>query len=274
MAGGDGRLHLLSMMNHDAGPLDGLLWAGGDGLALAHFGTRGGFYRPEIRNEAPSFAIVDTRRGLVLGSLPFAAIETLKSRPPGSPYYAFVRDGVATVLPDGRVRALLSVGQWVVWTQGEAPRFLPDPYVAEAHNRLAISADGSRLLVGRLLRTDGGMCERLRGCTSGKPIEGVLAALHDLSDGRMLWSIRATVTNDDEFPTPAISPDGRYAIVGLVPTDTAPVIALVAMDDGKIVQTLPAPGGIYTMGFARGGRTVWTHAYGMTALYDLRSEPQ
>jgi hypothetical protein len=44
------------------------------------------------------------------------------------------------------------------------------------------------------------------------------------------------------------------------------------LDDGKIVQMLPAPGGKYAIGFARGGRTVWTHAYGLTALYDVRAD--
>jgi hypothetical protein len=42
------------------------------------------------------------------------------------------------------------------------------------------------------------------------------------------------------------------------------------MQDGKILQTLPAPSGPYAVGFARGGRTVWTHSYGLTVLYELR----
>jgi hypothetical protein len=146
---------------------------------------------------------------------------------------------------------------------------LPDPYASDYHNRMAIAPDGSRVLIGRLLRTDGGMCSRIGGCRPGTPVEGVLAALHDLETGQPLWSIRATVTNDYVFPTPAISPDGRYALVGLVPDGAAPLIALIALADGRTVQTVPAPGGDYAMGFARGGSTVWTHAYGVTALYDL-----
>jgi hypothetical protein len=35
------------------------------------------------------------------------------------------------------------------------------------------------------------------------------------------------------------------------------------------VQTIPAPAGGYAMGFARGGRTVWTQGYSVTALYDF-----
>jgi hypothetical protein len=261
---------LLPPVRHDAGPLDGLLWADHDGLAIAQFGTRGEYYRPEHEDKNPLFAIVDAPRGLVRDTLRFSDIDILKDRnrsPPG----VFVRDAVATKLPDGKVRALLSVGRWVVWTEGETPRILPDPYVDEFHNRMAISPDGSRVLIGHLLRTNGGMCGRTGGCKLGQPVEGVLVDLRDLATGQMLWSIRATVADDYEFPTPAISPDARYALVGLVPQNNLPLIALISLEDGKIVQTLPAPGGEYAIGFARGGRTVWTHAYGVTALYDVRA---
>lgn len=43
----DGRVRPLPALRHPAGPLDGLQWVGGKGLALALFGARGGFYRPE-----------------------------------------------------------------------------------------------------------------------------------------------------------------------------------------------------------------------------------
>jgi hypothetical protein len=221
----------------------------------------------------------------VLESLPFNAIETLRGRRRGAAAYVLVRDAAATTLPDGRVRAFLSVGQWVTWTQGELPRAVPDPYPGEFHSRMALSPDGSSVLVARLFRTSGGYCIEPRGCYPGTPVEGVLAALHDLATGRELWAIRATAVNDHEFPMPAISPDGRYALIGLMPrppsaemaqisSATHASIALIAMDDGSIVQTFPAPGGDYAMGFVRGGRAVWAHAYGLTALYDLRAEGQ
>jgi WD40 repeat protein len=264
-----GSLGPLPELRHDAGPLDALLWTGGDGLAVAQFGTRGGSYQPEHDDPTPTFAIVDAQRGRVLDSLPFDAIESLRARRRGAASWAHVRNATATVLRDGKVRVLLSVGQWVLWTQGEAPRTIPDAYAGERFIRMALSPDGSRVLAGRLLRTAGGICRSLQGCSPGDPVEGVLAALHDLDTGRALWSIRATATRDHEFPAPAISEDGRYALVGLMPRDDSVQIALIAMNDGRIVQTLPAPGGAYTMGFARGGRTVWTHAYGVTALYNL-----
>jgi hypothetical protein len=75
-----GEIEPLPELHHAAGPLDALLWAGGDGLAVAQFGTRGGFYRPEHDDPNPTFAIVDARRGIVLDTLPFDAIEPLRGR--------------------------------------------------------------------------------------------------------------------------------------------------------------------------------------------------
>jgi hypothetical protein len=259
----DGRLQPLPPLQHAAGPLDALLWADGDGLAVGQFGTRGEFYRPRRDDPNPAFAIVDAARGRVLDTLPFAAVEPLRERSRGAPPHVLVRNAAATTLPDGRVRALLSVGQWVVWTQGEAPRTMPDPYADEIGLRMVLSPDGSRVLVGRLLRTEGSVCHRANyDCGPGRAVEGILAAVHDLGTGRALWTIRATATADYEFPTPAIGQNGLYALVGLMPTDAHPFI-------GKIVQIFPSPGGDYAMGFVRGGRSVWTHAYGLTALYDL-----
>jgi hypothetical protein len=239
-------------------------------------GTFATFSADSLRSP-PAFAwATNSRRGLVLDTLPFDAIGSLRGRPRGAAADARVNNAAAATLQDGRLRVLLSVGSWVVWTQGEAPRVLPDLYPGEWHSRMVLSRDGSRVLVGRLLRTEGGMCGRMGGCTPGRPVEGILAALHDLTTGQALWTIRATAVDDYEFPTPAISQDGRYALVGLMPQRTNPQIALVSMDDGTVVQTFPVPGGIYVtgsyaMGFVRGGRAVWTSALGLTALYELAS---
>ena len=56
-----------------------------------------------------------------------------------------------TVLPDGRVRLLFrAVREWIVWTQGQRPVVLPDPYGLEVPpSRLVLSPDGSRLLIGQ-----------------------------------------------------------------------------------------------------------------------------
>jgi hypothetical protein len=64
--GENGTFQALPELRHDSGPLDALLWVGSEGLAAAQFGTRGGFYRPGHDDLAPTFALVDARRGLVL----------------------------------------------------------------------------------------------------------------------------------------------------------------------------------------------------------------
>ena len=274
----DGSILTLPPLQHEAGPLDGLLWADGDGLAVAQFGTRGGYYRPEHADPNPSFAIVDAQRGLVRDTLAFSAIEALKDRAKGSPHAA-IKDAAATRLPDGKVRTLLNVGRWVVWTEGQVPVTITDPYADDvySHSHIVMSPDGSRVLVARFFGPMEMICERRPrpDCgTRGPPVEGVLAAMHDLEDGRLLWSIRATVSYRYEGPAPAISPDGRFALIELPPEGARPLIALVALEDGKIVQTIPAPSGYFGMGFARAGQSVWTHAHGLTALYDIQSHRQ
>ncbi|ANW04305.1 PD40 domain-containing protein [Bradyrhizobium icense] len=274
----DGSILTLPPLQHEAGPLDGLLWAGGDGLAVAQFGTRGGYYRPEHPDPNPSFAIVDAQRGLVRDTLAFSAIEALKDRAKGSPHAA-ITDAAATRLRDGKVRTLLNVGRWVVWTEGQAPVTITDPYADDfySHSHIVMSPDGSRVLVARFIGPREMICERRPrpDCgTRDPPVEGVIAAMHDLEDGRLLWSIRATVSYKYEGPPPAISPDGRFALIELPPEGDRPLIALVALEDGRIVQTIPAPSGYFGMGFARDGQSVWTHAHGLTALYDVQSHRQ
>jgi len=268
---GDGSVLTLPPLQHEAGPLDGLLWADGDGLAVAQFGTRGGYYRPEHLDPNPSFAIVDVRRGIVRESLAFAAIEALKDRINGASPQAVIRNATATRLADGKVRTLIDVGQWIVWTEGQVPLVLANPYAADFDGHIVMSPDGWRVLVARLLRVQETLCERGRSCPAqapAEPVQGAIAAMHDITDGHLLWTIRATLSRNYEFPVPAISPDGRFALIGLPPEDHA-LIALVAMADGKIVQKIPLPAAYATMGFANGGQLVWTHGYGVTALYDI-----
>ena len=272
----DNGIQLFEPPRHAAGPLDGLLWADGDGLALAHFGARGASYQPQRHDKTPTFAMLDVKRGVVLDTLPFDVFVGLRD----AYYITNVDNAAATRLQNGKVRALLSaLDQWVVWTQGEPPRILPNPYPQERHNKLAISRDGSNLLVARLhcdggydeTREHDGMLERAPMWPPCKPVESVIAALHDLETGRRLWEVRATVPRTGSYPNPAISDDGRYALVGL-PSHSQ--LALISMDDGKIVQTFPSPGQGEpdSIGFFQGGRGVWIHRYGATVLYKLRAQ--
>jgi hypothetical protein len=280
----DGTTRLFDPPRHEAGPLDGLLWADGDGLALAYFGARGQSYQPQRHDRHPTFAMIDAKRGAVLDTLPFDVFERLKD----AYYIANVNNAAATRLKNGKVRAVLSaLDQWVVWTQGEPPRILPNPYSdpQEGSNKMSISRDGSRLLLARIHCDAGGVgydsnLQRGHSSPPCKPVESVIAALYDLDTGRQLWDVRATVPRLDFYPNPAISEDGRYALVGLPYDGPGPhtQIALISMDDGKIVQRFrsPGPGSLNSIGFLQGDRGVWVRSdsEGVTSLYDLHARAQ
>ena len=264
-----GEIHALPEPSHAAGTLDAIFWAG-DGLAVVQFGSRGSAYKQAHDDPDPTFAIVDARRGLVLDTLAFSAIKGLLQHQ-GSPGYSAYRvTGVeAAVLPDGRVRVFLNaVDTWVLWTQGQIARIMPDPY--REPTTVALSPDGARLLVARALHVDETCNITLENCRYGPPVEGPFATLHDAATGQPLWTRRATAHRNTGYPAaPAISPDGRHALIALARTgEPPPDIGLISLQTGALVQTLPAPGEGYAMGFARDGRVVWTHARGVTALYD------
>lgn len=152
----DGSIRLFEPPRHKAGPLDGLLWGDGDGLALAYFGARGQSYQPQRHDKHPTFAMIDAKRGVILDTV----FEGLKD----AYYIANVNNAAVTRLQNGKLRALVSaLDQWVVWTQGEPPRILPNPYPdpQESNKKIAISRDGSRLLVARL-RCDAGTVDETR----------------------------------------------------------------------------------------------------------------
>ena len=277
----DNRIQLFEPPRHAAGPLDGLLWADGDGLALARFGGRGASYQPQRHDKNPTFAIIDAKRGVVLDTLPFEVFKAISKEH----YIANLDNAAATRLQNGKVRAvLLALNQWAMWTQGEPPRMFLSPYSdpKERHNKIAISRDGSRLLVTRQ-HCDGGYedvkeddaLRRRPTSPPCKPVESIIAALHDLETGRKLWEVRATVHRPALYPNPAISDDGRYALIGLPYKGTDSQIALISMDDGKIVQTFRSPGhSLSSMGFLREGRGLWIHGYGETDLYQHSAQAQ
>jgi hypothetical protein len=257
-----GEVQPLPKLEHQAGPLDELLLANSDGLALARFGTKGNYYKPEHKDPAPTLAIVDVFKGGIRESF----------RMPGLPASVW-----ATTLKDGRIKALLNDGtKWLIWTQGQKPELIPnldkgmfEPYYNPFKTHIALAPDGSSALVTDSLQPAGIVCLRIGGCTKGTPVEGVLASLHDLGTGA-IWNIRATVEDAQYYPVPAISPDGRYALIGLVPPNYTQGIGLVSMQDGRIVQTIPWRLGLNdTIGFSQAGRMVWFQSGAVTALYDF-----
>ncbi|MBW8813206.1 MAG: hypothetical protein JF588_07240 [Caulobacterales bacterium] len=240
----DGRVERLPRLSHPSGELDSLQWAGGRGLALAQFGTRGGLYRPERKNPEPAFAFIDAVRGRVLATFRFDRIPGVRPRRDGSDYALFRPAAAVVVRPDGRLRAVVQVarGPWVILDQGRPPRLAPIPGGPAAAGGVALSADGRRVLITPSLQASGMICERNPNCPKPTPVEGSFAALYDLETGERLWELRATVTDFWTYPVPALNADGSLALVGL-PEDAAdawPRVGLVSTRIGAVVQTLCA----------------------------------
>ena len=269
----NGTTHELPEIVHPAGAMDALLWTS-DGRALALFGDGLAYYRP-VPDPNPSLAFVDAVNGRVIETLPLKDIITNPG--PRDRLRYFIGAAEVVGLPDGRLRAFVRIsGQsWVVWTQGEPPRYLPDPYPAQEGIKTAISADGARVLVVRTSHRVTQVCPRAPPCwPPGPPVDGVLAALYDLDTGRTIWTHRVRITSPGlEYPTPELSDDGRYALIGL-PPNNEPIpydLALISMRDGSVQQRFPvAEGGKPTMGFARGSRRMWINISGLTTVYTLQ----
>jgi hypothetical protein len=269
----DGRIERLPKLSHPSGELDSLQWAGGRGLALAQFGTRGGLYRPERKNPEPAFAFVDAVRGRVLATIPFAAIPGVTPRRDGSDYGVFHRAAAVIVRPDGKLRAVVQVvrGPWVILDQGRAPRLAPIPAGPAATGGVALSADGRRVLIAPYLQASGMICEHDPNCPKPTPVEGRFAALYDLETGERLWQLRATATNFWVYPTPALNADGSLALVGLPGSelDFWPQVALVSTRTGGVVQTLCAADSSSNVLSFLPDRRMSLSGVGHFAVYDL-----
>lgn len=267
----DGRMALLPSLDRTVGDLDGVLWVGGDGLALAQFGSRGGLYRPQRANPEPTLAFADLARGKVLETTPFSALAAYRREPSADAAFAAITDVSAVEAPLGKLTAVIRFRSrdWVVWEQGHLPRAMSLGYERETLG-LALTPAGDRLLVSTFLQPAGVICERSPACPDPRPTSGVVAALHDLRTGRLLWSVPGTAERFTAYPAPAVSPDGRFAIVGVPASDPFPRAALISLKDGKVLQTFRAPtGSAYTVGFNGRGRGFWMSAGGLVVLYEI-----
>jgi len=295
--GRDGAVRDLPALRHPAGQLDAILWAGGRGLAIAQFGTRGGSYRPSHGDPAPTLAMVDAARGRVLEELPAARIAGLTERVRAE--IAMASGATATILRDGRIRAVLQFGRWgerpagtppdrerivhpgmwLVWTQGQAPRIWPAPFPDDRHNPLALSPDGSKLLVVRPLQPDGVQTDCRIPCRRPPPppptpVSGPVAELIDIASRRVLWRVPARAAQFwRQSAPPVISQDGRHALIELPPEGDRAPIALIDMRTGRIVQRI-APFHIWTykhsFGFTAGGRRAWVSVGDEILVYEVR----
>ena len=276
--GPDGAPQELPPLISDAGPLDGLLWIGGEGLALAQFGTRGDYYRPEHSDPNPTLAFVDVKHGRVLNSLVLKDFPKAVSAQ-GTP---MVPLQIASILlPDGRPRVLFQwpSGYSLVWTQSSEPREISLPKLPWGA-RIALAADGGRLLVSHPLSATGAICEygndEKDSCPPPTPVTGKLAELVDIETGKTIWEISHTANRFEGYGEPVISPDGRYALIGVPQNDDYmrgnwliyKKIALISMSDGKILQTMPSFSSSYSMSFSTDGRFLIGSA-GYAATYKV-----
>lgn len=284
----DGQVTALPPLKHPNGSLDGLLWAGNNGMALAQFGTRGGSYRPERENPTPTLAFVDASKGRIVESFTLDELSSLLKSPDHPAELRMPISVNAIQQPDGRVRALLRFKDLtVLWTQGRDVRSIPHLPDAVAYR---LSPDGktilltrppiplSALLPGYLHVTH---CERFRPpvCQPRRLIDAPVALLLDAVTGQTIWTLSAKSDPSDLFPDAELSPDGRFALVGMGPPDVGEheeqtilysprrTIALVSLLDGRIVQAIPAPTGTYTMGFSNGGGSVWVVSASTVSMY-------
>jgi len=229
-----------------AGPLDGLIWIGGDGLALAKFGTNGSYYKPEHSDPDPMLAFVDFKRGKVLQRI------SLNNFPKAVSAFGhpMVPLTIATVrLPDGRPRAVL---QWpsgfsLVWTHGSRPREITLPKLPFMTN-IALAPGGRKLLISYPVQTVVAVCEDETPCPPPRIVTAKYAELVDIETGKTLWERTGTSNHFGSGLEPAISPNGRYALAG-IPEQNGHTIGLISMSDGRVLQTVPSIWSSWTYDF-------------------------
>jgi hypothetical protein len=292
----DGTVRALPPLSHPSGPLDGLLWVGREGRALAVFGAGGPYYRPVHEDRAPTLAMVDAARGRVLASVAARSFPGMGRR--FDAHGLMISGAVATLLPDGRIRALIRFGRWaerlagadpnsepiahpplwLAWTEGEAPRQWAFPYPEDHSSHVTLTPDGTKLLVVRPLQPDGVQISCRIPCGGPPPppptpVTGSIAELFDFSSGRVLWRLRVRVDrfwNQDLIS--AVSDDGRFALIPLPPDGGRQPIALVDMGSGRILQTIaPALVGSYgyRTGFTADGQRIWASDGYMMLFFKL-----
>lgn len=272
----DGSVRLLPELHHPVGPSESLLWVGGRGRAIARFRDQERFEPATMKLRAPAYGMVDAVSGTVLDDFEAADFERLRQTTLGLKEFFYADRVLPAQLGDGRLQALMDLGRWVLWTQGEAPRVVTDLPLASA---AAMAADGRTVLMlrpnlpGQDNREYRVICEENgeeeRPCFEYKPGEGTWASLHEVGTGRLLWKLPWRFDRHDELRGFALSPDGRLALLEL-PSRTKPgkrLIALVSMSDGRILQTLAPHGG--TFGFAADGKVAWIMTSKATILYDV-----
>lgn len=290
--GVDGKPSDLPELHHNSGPLDGLQWIGGKGLALAQFGTKGGYYRPEHADPSPTYAIVDGQKGKIRATLPLSAIPELAGQTERDVFRFGTAVATATTLPNGKVRAVLQYGPLgaepgfrIVWTEGLQPLIWRDYEDNRSDSSILLSPDGSKLLVNHVLQPNGMQvfdCDRgrnyIRECTPPPtPVAGTIAELIDVKTQKGIWQVPARATVFwSQRTNPAISPDGRFALVEMPSDDNQRIIGLISMTDGKVLEQFAAShtGSMpIDFGFMADGKHAWVMCNGIFLRYWINGRP-
>lgn len=247
-----------------AGNLDGLRWVGGTGLAVAEFGTKGRYYRPEHADPHPTIAIVDGRQGKVIQAVAMPLSNGAKAE-------AMIADIDARLDGRGKIYAVMFFGgpKWFEWRQGEIPRSLPIKIDKLGWLLFALAPDLKTVLVMHNLSATGIICEHNPSCPRLTPTTGVIADLRETATGRVVWQIMGTAADFSRSYKPAISPDGRYGLVTMPGSgNISETTALISMRDGRVLQRIAHPwNSECTTGFGNDGKSAWISGGAWVVIY-------
>lgn len=267
----DGVLDTLPTFAPSYGYLDRIVWAG-RGFAIGSFNFDGSDYKPPHQDRNPFRAMINAQTGTV--------IETLPDNVDGFP----TRDldiVAARMTEDNRVQAvLLSKARWVIWTQGKHFKSITRAASGEMVKQTkpaggAISVDGKRYLIVWSLRAiDHCPTDQLSGEPCRIPVtptEGVLAEYHNIESGRLEWTIRWNSYHLIPGLPPALSADGKLAMMLLPANKTQPPkIAVVSTADGKVLQTFEFDRPT-KVGFTQDGKRAYVLGEGFSVFYTIRN---
>jgi hypothetical protein len=236
------------------------------GLAVAAFGTKGQFYRPEHEDPRPTLALVDAQTGLTLQSYEMQDLPDV----PAKRWIAGISSGVSG---RGKIVTLIAFpnGKWLYWRQGQNPTSVSLPRIRNP--RFVIVPQGTTVLLMKNLSATGMICEFNAKCPPPIPQSGAIAELRDIATGKLIWSINGTARRFSGTNVPAIGPDGKLALISM-PQRDGPYAstALVDMISGKVLQEVPNPwNSECTTGFSPDGKLVWISGGSRIVTYRLTS---
>jgi hypothetical protein len=261
----NGEVRALPALVSPAGPLDEVHWVGNAGLAIVLFGTKGGYCRPEHRDPLPTIALVDARAGRIIQSFPLADLTSNSS-------VKSINQVAWRIDRRNRVEALITLApdRWILWRQGEVPRRVPID-VKPWRTPYTLSPDGRSVLIMRGLSATGIICEHNPKCPPPTPSSGVIAELREIRSGKVIWSVTGTALIFSNDGMPAISPNGRYALISMPTSRQGETAALIEMASGKILHRIPTSGAAHSkFGFSSDTRIAWVSGYSRLAEYRIR----